>query len=44
MILSAPEGAPLSRAHWELIAMLVIGVIKPAWLGFTIPGMTSPPP
>ena len=40
-----PEDAPLSRAHWGLMAVLVIALIidmmKPASLGFTIPGMVS---
>ncbi|HEY4273463.1 MAG TPA: MFS transporter [Candidatus Udaeobacter sp.] len=39
----APEDAPLNRAHWTLMAVLVlaliIDVMKPATLGFTIPGM-----
>ena len=39
----APEDAPLNRAHWILMATLVIALIidvmKPATLGFTIPGM-----
>ncbi len=39
----APEDAPLSRAHWILMAALtvalIIDVMKPATLGFTIPGM-----
>ncbi|MBA3960302.1 MAG: MFS transporter [Chthoniobacterales bacterium] len=39
----APEDAPLSRAHWILMATLVVALIidvmKPATLGFTIPGM-----
>jgi putative MFS transporter len=39
----APEDAPLSRAHWTLMAVLVVALIidvmKPATLGFTIPGM-----
>ena len=39
----APEDAPLSRAHWMLMATLVVALIidvmKPATLGFTIPGM-----
>jgi putative MFS transporter len=40
---TAPEDAPLHRAHWILMATLVIAlvidVMKPATLGFTIPGM-----
>ncbi len=39
----APEDAPLNRAHWILMATLVVALIidvmKPATLGFTIPGM-----
>ena len=39
----APEDAPLNRAHWMLMTVLVIALIidvmKPATLGFTIPGM-----
>jgi len=39
----APEDAPLSRAHWMLMAVLVVALIidvmKPATLGFTVPGM-----
>ncbi|HLO20197.1 MAG TPA: MFS transporter [Sphingomicrobium sp.] len=45
MIVSAPEDAPLSRAHWMLMSVLVIALIidimKPATLGFTLPGMMS---
>ncbi len=41
----APEDAPLSPAHWSLMAVLVIAlvidVMKPAALGFVMPGMTS---
>jgi len=40
---SAPEDAPLTRAHWRLMAVLtvalVIDVMKPASLGFVVPGM-----
>ena len=40
-----PEDAPLSSAHWTLMVVLVIAlgidVMKPASLGFTIPGMIS---
>lgn len=39
----APEDAPLHRAHWILMLILtvalVIDVMKPAALGFTMPGM-----
>ena len=41
--IAAPEDARLSPAHWGLMAVLVIAlvidVMKPASLGFTIPGM-----
>jgi MFS transporter, putative metabolite:H+ symporter len=43
IVVSPPEDAPLSTAHWTLMAVLVIALIidimKPASLGFTIPGM-----
>lgn len=45
IVVSPPEDAPLSKAHWTLMAVLVIALIidimKPASLGFTIPGMVS---
>jgi putative MFS transporter len=45
IVVTPPEDAPLSRAHWGLMAVLVIALIidvmKPASLGFTIPGMVS---
>jgi putative MFS transporter len=45
IVVSPPEDAPLSRAHWILMAALVVALIidimKPASLGFTIPGMVS---
>lgn len=38
------DGVPLGRAHWTLIAALVVAltvdVMKPATLGFVMPGMT----
>ena len=41
----APEDAPLSAAHWKLMAVLVIAlvidVMKPAALGFIMPGMVD---
>ena len=41
----APEEAPLSAAHWSLMAVLVVAlvidVMKPAALGFVMPGMTG---
>ena len=40
---TAPEDAPLGPAHWRLMAVLtlalVIDVMKPASLGFVVPGM-----
>ena len=40
-----PEDAPMTRAHWGLMSVLVIALVidimKPASLGFTIPGMVS---
>jgi putative MFS transporter len=45
IVVSPPEDAPLSRAHWMLMSVLVIALIidimKPATLGFTLPGMIS---
>jgi putative MFS transporter len=45
IVVSPPEDAPLSLAHWTLMSVLVIALIidimKPASLGFTIPGMVS---
>lgn len=45
IVVSPPEDAPLTRAHWKLMSVLVIAlvidVMKPATLGFTIPGMVS---
>ena len=45
IIVSPPEDAPLGRAHWGLMSVLVIALIidimKPATLGFTLPGMMS---
>ncbi|HWI10330.1 MAG TPA: MFS transporter [Burkholderiaceae bacterium] len=43
LTVSAPEDAPLARAHWRLMLVLtvalVIDVMKPASLGFVVPGM-----
>ena len=43
VVVSPPEDAPLSPAHWRLMAVLVIAlvidVMKPASLGFVLPGM-----
>jgi putative MFS transporter len=45
IVVSPPEDAPLTAAHWRLMAVLVIAlvidVMKPASLGFTIPGMSG---
>lgn len=42
--ITAPEDAPLTWAHWRLMLVLtvalVIDVMKPASLGFVVPGMT----
>ena len=42
---AAPEDAPLSAAHWKLMAVLVVALIidimKPASLGFAMPGFTA---
>ncbi|QNA85178.1 MFS transporter [Sphingomonas sp. So64.6b] len=41
--ISAPEDAELGPAHWKLMSVLVVAlvidVMKPASLGFTVPGM-----
>lgn len=45
IVVTPPEDAPLTAAHWRLMAVLVIALVidimKPASLGFTIPGMAS---
>ena len=45
IVVTPPEDAPLSRAHWTLMSVfviaLIIDVMKPASLGFTIPGMVK---
>src|SRR6476469_6270747 len=45
IVVTPPEDAPLSAAHWALMSVLVLALIidimKPASLGFTIPGMIS---
>ncbi|KQM35804.1 MFS transporter [Sphingomonas sp. Leaf10] len=45
IVVAAPEDAELSLAHWGLMAVLVVALIidvmKPASLGFTVPGMIS---
>lgn len=43
--IAAPEDAALGRSHWwlmtVLVVALVIDVMKPAALGFAVPGMTA---
>ena len=43
--IGAPEDAPLGAAHWRLMSVLtvalVIDVMKPASLGFVVPGMQT---
>ena len=43
--IAAPEDAPLGAAHWRLMVVLtvalVIDVMKPASLGFVLPGMRA---
>ncbi len=43
IVVVAPEDAKLGAAHWKLMAALVVALIidvmKPASLGFTVPGM-----
>ncbi len=45
IVVAAPEDAALGPAHWGLMAVLVVAlvidVMKPASLGFTVPGMIS---
>jgi MFS transporter, putative metabolite:H+ symporter len=45
VVVSPPEDAPLSGAHWGLMFVLVVAlgidIMKPASLGFTIPGMVD---
>ena len=45
IVISPPEDAPLGPAHWMLMAVLVIALVidimKPATLGFVLPGMMS---
>jgi putative MFS transporter len=45
IVVAAPEDAQLGPAHWGLMAVLVIALIidvmKPASLGFTVPGMVA---
>ncbi len=43
--IAAPEDAPLGPRHWLLMAVLVLALVidtmKPASLGFTVPGMVG---
>ncbi len=43
--IQAPEDAPLRSAHWTLMVVLIVAltidVMKPASLGFVMPGMTK---
>ncbi len=45
IVVSPPEDAPLTKAHWVLMAVLVIALVidimKPASLGFALPGMMT---
>lgn len=45
IVVAAPEDAHLGPAHWGLMGVLtlalIIDVMKPASLGFTVPGMIS---
>ena len=45
IVVSPPEDAPLGLSHWTLMSVLVlalvIDIMKPASLGFTLPGMMS---
>lgn len=45
IVVSPPEDAPLSPSHWRLMVVLVLALIidimKPATLGFTLSGMMS---
>lgn len=44
-IVAPPEDAPLTRAHWGMMALLavalIIDIMKPASLGFVTPGMRA---
>lgn len=45
IVVTPPEDAPLGAPHWGLMSVLVIALVidimKPATLGFTLPGMIS---
>ena len=45
IVVTPPEDAPLTAAHWMLMSVLVIALVidimKPATLGFVLPGMMT---
>ena len=45
IVVTPPEDAPLTAAHWTLMSVLVIALVidimKPATLGFVLPGMMT---
>jgi putative MFS transporter len=45
IVVTPPEDAPLTAAHWTLMCVLVIALVidimKPATLGFVLPGMMA---
>lgn len=45
LLFEVADGIPLNRRHWSLVLVLVVAltidVMKPATLGFVMPGMTS---
>jgi putative MFS transporter len=45
LLFEVADGVPLNRRHWSLVLVLVVAltidVMKPATLGFVMPGMTS---
>lgn len=44
-VIAPPEDAPLTRAHWGMMALLalalIVDIMKPASLGFVTPGMRA---
>lgn len=44
-VIAPPEDAPLTRAHWLMCALLavalIVDIMKPASLGFVLPGMKA---
>ncbi len=44
-VIAPPEDAPLTRAHWLMCALLalalIVDIMKPASLGFVVPGMRA---